>query len=66
MKLFAVLVYWVIVALWLSVLATVCVAYVREARRPGPLAYDPEDCAADHPARAVCHLVLTLPEFQLN
>jgi uncharacterized protein (DUF1800 family) len=40
--------------------------YLRDARRLPPPVYDPDDYAADHPLRAVCHLVLTLPEFQLN
>src|SRR4051812_7841925 len=42
------------------------VTYLREARQNGSLAYDLDDYSADHPSRAVCHLVLTLPEFQLN
>jgi uncharacterized protein (DUF1800 family) len=40
--------------------------YLADARRQRPSAYEPDDAAADHPVRAVCHLVLTLPEFQLN
>jgi uncharacterized protein (DUF1800 family) len=42
------------------------VHYLRDARQQPPLPYDLDDYAADHPPRAVCHLVLTLPEFQLN
>jgi len=40
--------------------------YLAEARRQRPAAYEPDDAAAAHPVRAVCHLTLTLPEFQLN
>ncbi|HEY1380191.1 MAG TPA: DUF1800 domain-containing protein [Gemmataceae bacterium] len=40
--------------------------YLADARRRRPPAYEPEDAAAAHPVRAVCHLVLTLPEFQLS
>jgi uncharacterized protein (DUF1800 family) len=42
------------------------VQYLADARRRRPSAYEPDDVAAAHPVRAVCHLVLTLPEFQLN
>jgi uncharacterized protein (DUF1800 family) len=40
--------------------------YTRQAPRQGTLPYEPEDVARDHPVRALCHLVLTLPEFQLD
>ncbi len=42
------------------------VDYLRQAKgRPVPVYWTSED-AEDHRVRAVCHLVLTLPEFQLN
>lgn len=41
-------------------------SYLAQARRQRPSAYEPDDAAAAHPVRAVCHLTLTLPEFQLN
>jgi uncharacterized protein (DUF1800 family) len=41
-------------------------SYLRESRRQGATPYDPPDYGDRHPVRAVCHLVLTLPEFQLN
>ena len=42
------------------------VTYLRQAKdRPVPVYWTAND-AADHRVRAVCHLVLTLPEFQLN
>jgi uncharacterized protein (DUF1800 family) len=40
--------------------------YLHESRRQGTTPYDPPDYGDRHPLRAVCHLVLTLPEFQLN
>jgi uncharacterized protein (DUF1800 family) len=40
--------------------------YLTEARRQRASAYEPEDAAAAHPVRALCHLVLTLPEYQLD
>lgn len=40
------------------------VTYLGQARKQKPLAYRPAD--DDAPVRAVCHLVLTLPEFQLD
>jgi uncharacterized protein (DUF1800 family) len=42
------------------------VAYLAEARKRTYPAYWSEQDVADHRIRAVCHLVLTLPEFQLN
>jgi uncharacterized protein (DUF1800 family) len=39
--------------------------YVQTARQQ-PVPYDFDDQSTDGPVRAVCHLVLTLPEFQLN
>ena len=40
--------------------------YMHQARRePVPVYWTDED-AANHRTRAVCHLILTLPEFQLN
>jgi len=45
---------------------TKLVRYLADARkRPVPVYWTDED-AADHRIRAVCHLVLSLPEFQLN
>ena len=42
------------------------VTYLRQAKdRPVPVYWTAED-ASDHRVRAVCHLILTLPEFQLN
>ncbi len=42
------------------------VEYLAKAKtQPVPVYWTAED-AADHRVRAVCHLVLTLPEFQLN
>jgi Protein of unknown function (DUF1800) len=40
--------------------------YMRQAPRQGALPYEPDDVTRDHPVRALCHLVLTLPEFQLD
>jgi hypothetical protein len=40
--------------------------YLADARRQRASAYEPDDAAAAHPVRAVCHLILTLPEYQLN
>jgi uncharacterized protein (DUF1800 family) len=41
-------------------------AYQQQARKQRmPVYWTPED-AADHRVRALCHLVLTLPEFQLD
>jgi len=40
--------------------------YLQQAQKQViPVYWTPED-AADHRVRAVCHLILTLPEFQLN
>jgi uncharacterized protein (DUF1800 family) len=41
------------------------VDYMQQARKRGVPVYWTEEDAADHRVRAVCHLVLTLPEFQL-
>src|SRR5262249_34480927 len=41
-------------------------AYLDEARKTPPPVYWSEQDVADHRVRAVCHLILTLPEFQLN
>lgn len=40
--------------------------YLEHARKQHVPVYWTEEQAADHPLRAVCHLVLTLPEFQLD
>jgi uncharacterized protein (DUF1800 family) len=40
--------------------------YLRQVRRPAMSAYESIFGEPDRPVRAVCHLVLTLPEFQLN
>jgi uncharacterized protein (DUF1800 family) len=40
--------------------------YLRTVRRPAASAYESIFAEPDRPVRAVCHLVLTLPEFQLN
>ena len=40
--------------------------YLADARRRQSAAYELPDVAAAHPVRAVCHLILTLPEFQLT
>jgi uncharacterized protein (DUF1800 family) len=40
--------------------------YIHQARAQRPPAYEIEDVATNHPIRALCHLVLTLPEFQLD
>jgi uncharacterized protein (DUF1800 family) len=40
--------------------------YLRSARKPAASAYASLFDEPDRPVRAVCHLVLTLPEFQLN
>jgi uncharacterized protein (DUF1800 family) len=40
--------------------------YLRTVRRPATSAYESIFTEPDRPVRAVCHLVLTLPEFQLN
>ncbi|MFL5331137.1 MAG: DUF1800 family protein [Gemmataceae bacterium] len=40
--------------------------YLATARKQKPPVYWTDDQAADHPVRALCHLVLTLPEFQLD
>lgn len=40
--------------------------YLRAARSRKWPAYRPESERADQPIRAVCHLVLTLPEYQLD
>jgi uncharacterized protein (DUF1800 family) len=42
------------------------VNYFKGARTQKPPVYWTADDTARHPARAVCHLVLTLPEFQLD
>jgi uncharacterized protein (DUF1800 family) len=42
------------------------VAYLAESRKRSFPAYWSEQDVADHRIRSVCHLVLTLPEFQLN
>jgi uncharacterized protein (DUF1800 family) len=42
------------------------VRYLEQARTQPVPAYWTEGDAADHRVRAVCHLVLTLPEFQLS
>ena len=42
------------------------VTYLRQTKdRPVPVYWTAAD-ASDHRVRAVCHLILTLPEFQLN
>jgi uncharacterized protein (DUF1800 family) len=41
-------------------------AYLQKARSQRPPVYEIEDVAAHHPVRALCHLVLTLPEYQLD
>lgn len=40
--------------------------YLRQARKQPVPAYWTAEDAADHRVRALCHLVLTLPEFQLS
>ena len=40
--------------------------YLRQVRRPATTGYESMFAEPDRPIRAVCHLVLTLPEFQLN
>jgi len=40
--------------------------YLAQARLQKPPVYWSEDQVADHPLRAVCRLVLTMPEFQLD
>jgi uncharacterized protein (DUF1800 family) len=40
--------------------------YLRQVRRPAMSGYESIFGEPDRPVRAVCHLVLTLPEFQLN
>ncbi len=40
--------------------------YQRQARKQTIPVYWTEDDAADHRVRALCHLVLTLPEYQLS
>jgi uncharacterized protein (DUF1800 family) len=40
--------------------------YLANARKQQPPVYWTDDQTADHPVRALCHLVLTLPEFQLD
>lgn len=40
--------------------------YLRTVRKPAASAYESIFAEPDRPVRAVCHLVLTLPEFQLN
>lgn len=40
--------------------------YLKQARTRGIPVYWTEEDAADHRVRAVCHLALTLPEFQLQ
>lgn len=40
--------------------------YLAKARQQTPPVYWTAEQSADHPLRAVCHLVLTLPEFQLD
>jgi Protein of unknown function (DUF1800) len=40
--------------------------YLQSARQQQPPRYWTDADAADHRVRAVCHLVLTLPEFQLD
>jgi len=40
--------------------------YIKHARQRSVPVYWTEEDAADHRVRAVCHLVLTLPEFQLH
>ncbi len=40
--------------------------YQRQAQKQTIPVYWTEDDAADHRARALCHLVLTLPEYQLS
>jgi uncharacterized protein (DUF1800 family) len=42
------------------------VDYLAKVRQQTAPVYWTADQAADHPLRAVCHLVLTLPEFQLD
>ncbi len=40
--------------------------YIHQAhKQPAPAYWTPQD-AADHRVRSLCHLVLTLPEFQLD
>ena len=40
--------------------------YQQHAHKQTAPVYWTADDAADHRVRALCHLVLTLPEFQLN
>jgi hypothetical protein len=40
--------------------------YLQQARGQKPPVYEIDDVASNHPVRALCHLVLTLPEFQLD
>ena len=40
--------------------------YQQQAHKQTVPVYWTEDEAADHRVRALCHLVLTLPEFQLS
>ena len=40
--------------------------YQRQAQKQKVPVYWTEDEAADHRVRALCHLVLTLPEYQLS
>ena len=40
--------------------------YMQQARKRSVPLYWTEEDTADHRVRAVCHLVLTLPEFQLH
>jgi uncharacterized protein (DUF1800 family) len=40
--------------------------YLAQARKQKAPVYWSSDEVADHPLRALCHLVLTLPEFQLD
>lgn len=39
--------------------------YLRDARTQRAPTYEIDDVATNHPVRALCHLILTLPEFQL-
>jgi uncharacterized protein (DUF1800 family) len=41
-------------------------SYFHQSRAAGVPVYEIDDVATNHPVRALCHLVLTLPEFQLD
>jgi hypothetical protein len=40
-------------------------SYYAQSRSQAVPVYEIDDVATNHPVRALCHLVLTLPEFQL-